>query len=500
MNAILKSLSIILIICVALEVFFFFSVENIFACIIMLSVWFLYKNHIFSKDTIANYPLITLTLLAMIMFYYFLPIVVTLVERKPVTYNLDSPYLTFVYQFFYAISLFGAFFWFKKNNGVKLSNFLDKFGFYYIPTAKGIWILGIVGLLSMAFSNGHSNIEAQDRSSLDRFFEGFTFMCYAPLIFFSIPSELKDRIKKQNKFLLFGYVVVLLILAVLTNRRHYLFAYVLTPLLLIFVNIIVERREFHIKTSNVIVIILSSYLLFGPVTDFCLAMFVQRALVYDIKGKDLWDATIKTYNDKDALESMYRWFSEEQASLSSFGYTEYYVDNILLNRLCNLKPIDNSVTYTTKIDCATGNSFMQQKLVEKIEYLLPSPVLKLVDPNFEKFKEASYGFHDYLINVANKVSGGGYRVGGDSGIAYATFGIFAPILVILFYGLFFYVINAFWNSNYLSIYAICKVFEVFYIFQSNHGFMDDINMLLRFFPQEILLYLIIIMMIKKIKV
>lgn len=498
MKSILSSLSILLIAFSTIECVCYFSAENIFACIIMLLVWFLYKNKIFTSDNISNYPLIVLTLLAFIIFYFYLPIVVTLIEGKPVTYNLESPYLTFIYQFVFAMSLLVAYNWFKMNNGSKLSSFLNRFSFYYIPTAKGIWLLGIIGLLSMAFSNGHSNIGAQDRSAMDRFFEGFTFLCYAPMVFFSIPRELKDRINKQNQYVLYGYVVILLFLAVLTNRRHYLFAYVLTPFILYFVNTIAERREFVIKTKNVIIIILSSYLLFGPVTDFCLAMFVQRALVYDIKGKELWDATIKTYNDKEALESIYRLFSEEQTSFSSFGYTEYYVDNILLNRLCNLKPIDNSVTYTTKIDCITGNSFMQKKLVEKIKYLLPSPILKIVDPDFEKFNEASYGFHDYLINVANKVTGGGYRVGGDSGIVIATFGLLSPIFIILFYGLFFYVINTFWNSNLLSLFAVCKVFEIFYIFQNNHGLMDDINMLLRFFPQEILLYIFLITFLRKV--
>lgn len=496
------TLNVLFIISIVLEMLFFFEAEDVYACFISVLTWIIAWKYALTNRNFDKYPLSTLSIFALIMFYVFLPPIITLSEGKPVCFNLNVPFITYSLQFIYITFLIISFNLSKKIKGRALVNGLRSINFYYIPSSIGIWFLGFVGLLSLIFSNSNSNIDAANLSATDRFLEGFAFMAAIPLIFFSIPKSLKKRIRRPNYIILIFYLIILLICAVLTNRRHAVFTYLLTPLLLWFINKVHEGKlkSFSIKKASLALLVV--LISFGPVSDFCLAMSALRSQVSDIKGEELFKRTIDTYQDKEALEMMYRYFSEEQIVFSTIGYTEYYVDNILLNRLCNMKPIDNSVYYATQIDCFYGNDFMLQKMGEKLEYLLPSPILKVFDSHFDKFKESSYGFNDYLIDEANHTTGGGYRVGGDSGICFATFGILFPVFILIFYSIYFYVIDLFWfedrnGMKFMSVYGLCNIFEYFYIFQSNHGFMDDISFLLRAWPQQILLYIVLINIVKR---
>ena len=503
MNKTIKVLDLILYVVLCVQIIAFPSLENFYALLISLLGWKTIVYFCGNRLVFKLYPLVSITIVSFALFYCYFPPIATLFELKPVIYNLEKPLLTYTLHYVFAISLVGAFSLFRNLNKTILPRYLSSLNFYYVPSPNGIWIMGAIGLAALMFSNSHSDVLAEDRSAIDRALEGFSFFACVPLIFFSVPKQWKNKIVCKNKVFLYLYMAALLLGAVLTNRRHYIFMYILTPFLIYIINTIVNKSQdtYLIKPKNLIFLGIVSIFLSGPFADFALAMSIQRANVYEIKGEQLLKETWKSFLDKDALRKQKDFFLADQIYYSSFGYTEYYVDNIFLNRFCNMKPIDNSIKYASKIDCTFGNDYMQRKMVEKIEYLLPNPIIKAIDPNFNKFKESSYGFHDYLIGIANNTRGGGYRVGGDMGIGIATFGVFFPFFVILFYSLMFLIINSFsfWNRNHLaiSVFAVCKIFTCFYIFQSNHGFMDDISMVLRLLPQQVLLFIIVINVIKK---
>ena len=485
-----------------MQMFFYPTFENIYACVVVYAGWTLLRIKIITKKNISSYPLVTLMFFALAFFYFYTEVFVTLFENKPVVYNLDSPILTFTLQLVYLLALYLAFLLFQKLEKVNVFHSLfRKINLYYSPTFVEVWLLGFIGVVSFFFSNGQSTVLAENRSSMDRFFEGFVFLTYLPIVFFSIPDGWNSLKKNPyTKYLVFLYIVVLIVCSVMTNRRHAIFGYILCPFLLWFFNSVRDGslKNFKMTFIRFILIVFSAYFVFGPLTDFCLAMSVLRSRVHDIGGKELLMETWKTYNDKKALEAQYRFFSEEQIDFSKIGYTEYYVDNILLNRFCNMKPIDNSVKYMQSLDWFWGDDFMREKLIEKMLYLLPNPIIKLLGIDYNKFAEGSYGFHDYLINRAVHSRGGGYRVGGDAGIGFATFGFFFFPFVVLFYGVFFSFIHAFGQkgSNIISIFGVCQLYDIFYIFQSNHGFVDDLCLILRIWPQRILLFAGIIFLFK----
>jgi hypothetical protein len=470
----------------------------VYACISVGLGWLLINKVIATEENFIKYPLVTLILYSFGLFYYYTAVPVTLFEGKSITYNLEYPFLTFSLQFVYLSLLIIAFKVFCETNFfVFFQKILNGMGMYYKPSAKEIWILACIGLISFIFSNGQTTINAENRSPVDRWLEGYVFLSYLPFCFFSVPygwNQLDTN--KKRKFFAFFFFVVLLVLAVMTNKRHAIMGYLMTPMLLW---IIKSFRNGYIKLINIsffksLGILFVVFLILGPLTDFCLAMSFLRPNVSEIGGMRLLEETYEVYKDKEKLEQQYRFFSEEQSIFSSIGYSEYYVDNILFNRFCNMKAIDNSIKYMQKVDWLAGDSYMKEKLMDKIIYLIPSPVIKLLDANYNKFNDSKHGFHDYLINRATNTSGGGYRVGGDVGIGFATMGILFIPFVVVFYAFVFSVVQSLceYKTSFFSMFAVCQIFELFYLFQSNHGFVDEISMIFRNFPQKLLLILVLV--------
>ena len=495
-------LNYFLYVCICLQCILHPTLENIYACTSIGLGWCLINKKIATEINFIQYPLVTLILYSFALFYFYTAVPVTLFEGKPVTFNLERPFLTFTLQFVYLLLLIAAFDFFVKTNFfIVFQKIFNGIGLYYKLSTKEIWILAIVGLLSFLFSNGQTTIEAENRSSIDRLLEGFVFLTYLPFVFISVPYGW-NQIDSEKKWKIFAfcYFIVLFIFAVMTNRRHAIFGYLIAPILLWIIKVV---RNGTLKTAKIsflksIGLLLVIFLVFGPLTDFCLAMSVLRAKTSEIGGMQLLLETYETYKDKSLLEQQYRFFSGDQIDFNSIGYTEYYVDNILLNRFCNMKPIDNSVKYMTKVDWFVGDSYMKEKLKDNIIYLVPTPIIKFFDANYNKFKDARRGFHDYLINRATNTEGGGYRVGGDIGIGFATMGILFIPFVVIFYAFVFSVVQSFceYKTSFLSAFAISQVFEIFYLLQSNHGFVDEFSLLFRIWPQQLLLIIILIKTIR----
>ena len=120
----------------------------------------------------------------------------------------------------------------------------------------------------------------------------------------------------------------------MTNRRHAIFGYLLYPILLWFVNNIRKGtfRKFQLSFFKFSLIIISTYFVFGPLTDFSLAMSALRSRVFEIGGKELLLETWNTYKDKDALDAQYRFFQNEQINFSTID-TRVLNDNKIFNVL-----------------------------------------------------------------------------------------------------------------------------------------------------------------------
>ena len=90
-----RATSIVLLICIAFECVFFPSMENAFGCIAELYGWLLISKTVLKKEYLYKYFIPFITLFCYAYFFFVLPIVVTLIEGKPITFRFAVPYITF---------------------------------------------------------------------------------------------------------------------------------------------------------------------------------------------------------------------------------------------------------------------------------------------------------------------------------------------------------------------------------------------------------------------
>lgn len=136
----------------ALEAALFFDIANIYAACVLCLSWLLIRNLCLKEFTLTYYPASFLMTLGLAMFYNALPIPLTLLEGKEVTYNLRIPYTTFTHHGLFAIVISMTHFLYTTASGGRnpIRDLLAHTSFYRQPANAEIWISAIIGF-SAAF-------------------------------------------------------------------------------------------------------------------------------------------------------------------------------------------------------------------------------------------------------------------------------------------------------------------------------------------------------------
>lgn len=103
---------------------FFPSWENFCGCIMTFICWYIFDHFFLLRAIILKYPFAFIMYTSM-FFYRFLPLPATLLENKPITYGLQIPYMTFLFEtLLFIVSSFAFRFSFslnRKNNKLQKS-------------------------------------------------------------------------------------------------------------------------------------------------------------------------------------------------------------------------------------------------------------------------------------------------------------------------------------------------------------------------------------------
>lgn len=232
-------------------------------------------------------------------------------------------------------------------------------------------------------------------------------------------------------------------------------------------------------------------------SDLGIAMIGVRNIRADIPPSELIVKTWEFYTGpnftdfKKQFNQNSKIFFDDQDN-----WSENYVDNLFLNRLCNLRISDSSLFLANKL--GYKNEQMQKSFKEQIIANLPAIFVN------SDFKESTrYSAGDKLYTLATGNDGiGSYRVIGYTGVGLATFGYaFYPISLIVFI-IFFYMLDAFSiirnGKWYLSLLALLLIDKWFYFLNNGAGIIRNVSYIMRGYFQDIILYLILIALIKKI--
>lgn len=492
------------------EVFFFPQAENVYGCFVFFVGWiFLYTFVLRVKGIKRNKCLLPyLAMFGLGVTFFWLPLIATLLESKPLTFRFQNPYLTFNNQLINLVMLIAAYrlclSTYKRNNW--LQQLWKKIGYFTPPTDKQIWAMGIIGMLAFVFLlslQGSDGGKAENLGFLGQVCGVLSPLNMLPFLLFFKECYGGNSQKKQNALVLIFYFVLMVVLGLATGKRTTILGPVMTLVVCYLIPFFTEnRRIFTIR--NTIILFASLYLVTGPVANMAMAMAVGRDNSGRSNSTMTFNNIMNIYQDKELLHSLYQMSISDRDNLGNNlnGWSEYYVDNVLFDRFCNIRVCDATLFYANRL--GFDNPRMHEYMTNKMLFLLPTPILRALGIQVNKF-ESLYTPGDLLSTegLGLRQQYRGFRVAGDTGIGLYLWGYKYYILAFfLYYALFYFLSSKILVTQegkvIIPVAEIIVLFKVFLTFNNDTGIVNVVSTLLRTGWQAVVVYCLIFFAVRKI--
>lgn len=397
---------------------------------------------IFSKSVVKEQNFLIAPFPALMVWFFELtnfsvPLVAKSLSLSSLSEYLTNPYLTYVnlsiYQFVAIISLF-VFVKIKKTKNTSKHN---RLGFlFHWESNKVFYCAGAVGLLSRFFFGGYSEAGYDvEISAASRMMEAGAFLMYLPILipfrrYFS--DTFNDEYFSWRVF--WGYLVILLFVAVSRNYRSVFLDGLMLLLVLVILALVLGKMSLDSINKKYVWSVLLIILVAQPlISKVSIAMLVVRDQRTDLSTLELFGATFDVFTNNKLL-SEYTLDSIERRDLS--GYSEYYVDNQILSRLIMTKFHDNMFGYVDSIS-DYGRSELRQFVFNRTLGILPNPIIVWLGLELDK-ESINMSSGDYILFIAEGWGLGGRRTGSLPAEMSAIFGWFSPavffaVCIVLFH-------------------------------------------------------------------
>ncbi len=488
------------------QLFFFHNAANLFAVAIVLLNWLVLTKFLLRPINFSYYPLSTFLILGFCLTQFYFPLVFTLIEGKPVVYNLIRPFDVFVHLilvFFVSIIAHAAYTMYLGKPGLRKQSILRHFGLFSPRTEKQIWLIGFIGLSAVMFTRLFAAASAN--VILNKFVMGFMPFMYAPfLIPLSPLFGVKYSKSKTLTIQLIVYTIAVFVLGIIGNSRGALVSGLTALGFSYFLGMLMGAVHFKIITfRNVMIGAFAIWFITGPLSDLSIAMLVVRGTRTEISSTELLNQTLETYKDKETLK---KYKAETSKSETSDIWDEGYLDNIFLARFCNLKFNDNSIDGALRIS-DENRAVFQNIQIDRLLSILPTPLLRVFNINVNKEWVIASSLGDQLFSFTDgdENSIGGFRTGSFEGTGFAAFGwwyllIFGVGMVPVFFlfdKLFIRIkipaASPEQSPHFESRISLCALLVINTIFQflTMEGTLEIYSYLLRGWIQTVLLYLLV---------
>jgi hypothetical protein len=450
------------------------------------------------------------------VFHFVLPIPLTLLELKPVTYNMIVPDLTFLHQFLYVTVLVAthSVYRFFTNTRNPFRNFLfENTSFFKSPSENQIWISSILGLFAsfyIYFIFGASQSEASDRGFIDYVAYIFTFFNWMPVILlFPKLIGINKTVSRLKIRLVLGYFFALSIIAIASNYRTILFSGIMLSAMIYFVGLIYGYYEIKkaFSSKKILLYLVIIYIISGPLVDLGFAMVSVRGDRASTSTSDFLKQTLDLYNNKPELDRLKLLISNniDKPNSALINWDEKYLNNYLMNRFCNLKISDECLYHAQNI--GFQNREMRDDFNKQIQALLPNALLFLTNlTQEEKYEIASYSMTDklYSISSQNPYALGSFIIGSIPGLGMAIFGYwYLVIIFILFlfvFTLFDSIVYVFGDNKILfGYFFFAFLLNIINYFNDRHVYYFEIRYIMRTYIENIFTFLVIMNIIRKVE-
>lgn len=490
-----------------LEAVIYPTPENIYGCFTFIVAWMFLAVFALRQKYVNKCFIPFMALFGIGICFYFLPLPMTMIEGKPLTFRFQCPYMTFNYQLLNLVMLIISYrlcLHFYKPTNI-LTKLWGKMGYFTAPTDRQIWAMGIIGIASqiaLLKVMGTDEARAENLGMIGHMLQVTkVFASFPILLLFKRLYTGKDGLKIEKKPIII-YLVILALLGAATGKRTALFGSFVTLAMCYIIPAFSENKKLFSRKTLLLGIV-GVYLITGPVADFAAAMALGRDNSMQTGASKTFDHIIELYQDKEKLNAMYKAFlmTTDNGGDNLSGWSEYYVDNIMLDRFCNLRVCDMTIDYANKL--GFDNPVMHEYTSNQVLFQLPTPLLKMFGFHGNKF-ELQYTPGDLLsMESLNIGYYHGYRVAGDVGIGLFLWGEKYFLFGTIIYFVLFFFLSSLVKVSPIStlifpLPVLTDMFRYFLLFNNATGIVGVLSKILRGGWQEIVLYCIIFFIIKKI--
>ncbi|MFD1145334.1 hypothetical protein ACFQ4C_29680 [Larkinella insperata] len=417
-------------VCALLQCLLFVNFENIIVVLLVLIAWGLVTKFFLNNKQLWAFPLSTFLIVGFCVTHFYFPLVFTLLEGKPVVYNLTQPLSVFLHSLitlFVLIITHSIYRSFDARS--RLGTALNKVKLYEPPTDIQVWAMGFIGLGAMFYIYFYSpSVGREATGAADKAIQAFVPFTYAPFFIpFGKLYGKREPVSKRLIFMLIAFTLLLFVVSLGRNSRgafmlgftSVVFAYGLGLLLGLFKSQLLTFKNVFIAGSIV-------WLLTGPIADLGTAMVLVRAQRNSTARSELIKQTLEVYQNKEALEAAKNVGKKEKKD-----WDEDYMDNIFLARFCNMKYNDASLVMADKLK--EHDADILDFSIDRLITTLPAPFIEALNINVDKKSLSSVSFGDYLYvrAGAGESALGAFRTGHYAGTGMAAFGWWYVLILAL---------------------------------------------------------------------
>lgn len=452
------------------------------------------------KEKMYYYPVSSISLLFYCLYFEILPLPATLMELKPITFNMHNPIETFfqlLFLHFWLIIIHYIYMTISARENI-LRNFWIKCNFYVRLTASEMWFLIYGSSLWYVYKMINYGLYTEDSLNINSSFTisqwmiDLFFSTYYQILFifyFKKFGIIKGSYKINHLFIII-VSIILFVIGIGTNMRTAAtIVYANALFTLIIYSIYYSDLHFSYRFRYIAFFLMVLLLFKGPIQIISSAMIAVRG---DRAGKDAIEILKMTINSNS------NWHNEhsEKNKHAAVIWDEYYLDNHFLNRFCSLKILDESLYHAHR--AGFSNNMMRTALFDKLGSMLP----RIIRPNNAKTViHGSLSDFLYALSTHKATHMGGVRIGTLQGLGLVLFGYAYPLVLVPIYIILFFMLDSLCIQRkgkiFFSLIFFVGIVNYAGFFSDQHYYVTQVRMIIRTFWENSFFYLISIKIVKR---
>jgi hypothetical protein len=400
-----------------IQIFIIKNYDNILSLVFVIASNLLIYWYCLNFNNIKNNPISTFSLIFTNFYTNSSSIFLKSAYFKPLDENLYDPNKTFLFLFlinflFIIIHLIYKKIFFFNNLKIKINNIFKYISNHQSINKKLLIYIGLVSLIYSAIGvTFFAEIIYADNKSgpnlAGDIINGIKVFYMAPFIVLYTQKEYNFKIDKNDFFLIFVSLLIVIYLSLGLNSRSSFFDIIFNGLLIYSFLIFTGKIEIKVLRFNKIILIVLLSIYVGNYIEKFSETYI------DVRNERL--STNPIFNIKNHLKTFTLSNAKDNyVHISKEIFNEQYYSVNILNRLNVIKATDN-ILYAKKYLSKNQINNLLDYEIGKMISILPGPLIKIFDQSFDKNVYLGFTLTSKAYMEVDKL----YNSGKDNGLVFA---------------------------------------------------------------------------------